>query len=418
MAFQIEKNALSKVSDIQDNDYILFISSAGGNNAGNKLITWADFKTELEAELDAVVGDLTVSGVLTVSDTTDSTSKDTGSVILQGGMGVEKSLFTGLTLNAGTALTVGTNQTFAKEVNHTISVTTTTTAATAGGNLVVVGGGGATSGAGGYAAVSGGNGGATGTGGAVYLASGNGGATSGDSGIVSIGTAAETGTDNTGSVAIGSGTAVNGTSGVININSGNCSGTGASGDNSIGTGNVGTANSGDVIVYTGEVSTAGGSGDIILNTGDTVSGLAGDVILEPGSGTSATVCPVTNIKGGLERQPSNSSVGSGGSITAVQLVKGHITGTGATGNWQLPNTADIITALGSVTVGTNFEFIFNAATMTAANTATLVVGTDMTVSTPVITGGATLTVHQANNVTGGFRVVFDTLTTCKLYRIW
>src|SRR3990167_3180570 len=92
---------------------------------------------------------LYLQGVITQSATTDSTTKDTGSIITEGGIGVEKAIFAGTTVNAGTALTVGTSATFAKEVNHAISVATTTTAATVGGGLDLQAGTGATSGNGG-----------------------------------------------------------------------------------------------------------------------------------------------------------------------------------------------------------------------------------------------------------------------------
>ena len=121
----------------------------------------------------------------------------------------------------------------------------------------------------------------------------------------------------------------------------------------------------------------------------------------------------------LAETPTNTSIASGGTITAAQLLLGHITATGATGSWQLPSTASIITALGgSVVVGTNFKFLLNASTMTATNIATLVVGTSMSVmSAPPITGGATLTVTQNTQVVGLFRVIFDTTATCKILRV-
>lgn len=301
-------------------------------------------------------GAATINGVKTFGDVTDSTSKDTGGLITQGGVGIEKSIFAGLTVNAGTALTVGTNITLAKEVDHNITVTATTTADTDGGDITMDAGAGLGTGNGGTLDIVTGRGGDTGAGGNLGITSGDGGGTSGASG--------------------------------------------------------------DIALTTGG-ATSGGTGDITLTTGTTASGLAGDIIMETGVGTSTTVCPIISLNKGVVRKPLSSTVASGGTITGVELVKGLIDATGATGNWQLPSCADITTAIGSTPTGTNFEFVFNAAAMTATNTATLVVGAGMTVaSAPAITGGGTLTVTEDTQVTGGFRIVYDSATTCKIYRIW
>lgn len=254
------------------------------------------------------------------------------------------------------AVDVSTNITFTKEVNHTVSVSASTTANTAGANLTVAAANGVGSGIGGVLSLSGGIPGATGSGGEVSITSAAGGATSGDSGNVDIST--------------------------------------------------GTA-------------TVGGTGDITLTTGNTASGVAGDVIITTGTHTSATVEPVISMVNGVVGKPKSATVASGGTITGPNLVGGLITATGATGNWQLPTAAQITTAIGATPAGTNFEFVFNAAAMTATNTATLVVGTNMSVaSAPAITGGGTLTVTQDTQVTAGFKIVYNTATTCKIYRIW
>lgn len=259
------------------------------------------------------------------------------------------------TTTVGTALSIGTDVTLAKEVNHAVTVTTTTTAATAGGNLVITAGTGNTSGNGGNAGLVGGAGGATGAGGTISVTSGAGGGTSGASGTVSV----------------------------------------ASGS-----------------------ATSGNTGAITITSGNTASGAAGDVIITTGTFTSTTVCPMISLNKAVVRKPASSSVASGATITGVELVKGLIAATGATGNWQLPATADITTAIGSTPAGTYFDFVFNAQAMTATNTATLVVGANMTVmSAPAITGGGTLTVTQDTQVVGHFRITFDTATTCKISRL-
>ena len=58
-------------------------------------------------------------------------------------------------------------------------------------------------------------------------------------------------------------------------------------------------------------------------------------------------------------------------------------------------------------------FVDNSA---GANTVTVAVNTGITVNTPAITGGATLTVSTANAV-GQFRLVFTSATAAKLLRI-
>lgn len=97
---------------------------------------------------------------------------------------------------ASTTFTVGTDQSFAKEVNHNLIVTTTTTAATAGGNLAVKAGQGATTGAGGQlSAVGGASGtGATGNGGNVLVTGGAAASTNGNGGSVQITAGALAGT--------------------------------------------------------------------------------------------------------------------------------------------------------------------------------------------------------------------------------
>lgn len=353
----VNKGALDLKETLATTDVLLVLEqNQKQKNAGNKGITVADLLTYLEDQLDEVVGNLEVTGTLTVDDTTDSTSKDTGSVILQGGMGVEKSIFAGLTINAGTSMTLGTDFTMAKEVNHSISVSNSTTAATAGGQITIQTGKGNTTGAGGALLLVGGAGGATGAGAAITITTGAGGSTSGASGAATL--------------------------------------------------------------QTGD-ATVGSSGSVTVQSGNTGSGVAGDVILTTGTHTSTTVVPVVSINKATVRKPSTKSIATGGTLTGPEVVGGYIEVTGGTGNVQLPTCAQITTAIGSTPAGTNFEFVVNCAGMTATNTATLLVGASMTVaSAPAITGGGTLTCTQDTQVTAGFKIVYDTATTCKIYRLW
>ena len=52
-------------------------------------------------------GASSLAGVRTFSDVTASTTKDTGAVVIEGGLGVEKEIFAGLSINAGTYLLSG-----------------------------------------------------------------------------------------------------------------------------------------------------------------------------------------------------------------------------------------------------------------------------------------------------------------------
>lgn len=104
------------------------------------------------------------------------------------GLGITGLGSTTTSMAVGTSLTVGTDQTFAKEVNHTIAVADTTTAATVGGDLTLQAAGGATTGKGGTAYVFGGNAGTVDSG-DILAATGR--APGGASGGVTI----QTGTD-------------------------------------------------------------------------------------------------------------------------------------------------------------------------------------------------------------------------------
>lgn len=446
---------------------------------------WTPLRTvavKVNEIIDALEGgegsDLVVDS-LSVTNTTDATTKDTGAIITEGGIGVEKAIFAGTSITATTrffsgdgtvslpawsfvsdpdsgiyrigannigvavngakvldiattglsitgatstttTLAVGTNQTFAKEVNHTISVDTTTTAATAGGNLIISSGAGATSGNGGALQIIAGAGGATAgsTGGDLTLLSGASGAGGGPSGVVTLRSAAATLTNSSGTLFINSGATASADSGGVSITTGQVSTLGASGNVGITTGvSVTSGATGGISLLTGD-ATIGSSGSVSISSGNTASGVAGDISITTGTCTSTTVVPCIILNKAVVKKPANTSTASGGTITGPELVRGHITATGATGNWQLPTAAQITTAIGATPTGTWFDFVFNAASMTATNTATLVVGTDMTVmSAPAITGGDTLTVTQDTQVVGVFRVVYDSATTCKISRI-
>ena len=61
---------------------------------------------ELHLAGNAGIGSLAVTGISTFNDTTQSTSKDTGSLVLQGGLGIAKQLYVGAGASVGAGLTV------------------------------------------------------------------------------------------------------------------------------------------------------------------------------------------------------------------------------------------------------------------------------------------------------------------------
>lgn len=105
---------------------------------------------------------------------------------------------------AAGAFSVGTDLTFAKEVNHIVSVATSTTANVAGGTLTDVAGAGNGTGAGGaYEAKGGASGaGATGNGGAAKLTGGAAASTNGSGGSAVLSGGAKTGTGIAGGVRV------------------------------------------------------------------------------------------------------------------------------------------------------------------------------------------------------------------------
>lgn len=254
--------------------------------------------------------------------------------------------------------------------------------------------------------------------------------TSGSTGTtMAVGTALTIGTSQTFAkevnhvLSVADSTTTDTTGGRLTIKSGAGLGTGAGGNLS-GTAGAGgdTGNGGVSSLGSGAGgSTSGDGGALNLTTGGATgtANTGGDINIDPGAcGATATVSAKTIVNDGLVRKPLSGSVASGGTITGKQLVDGLITATGATGNWQLPTAAQITTAIGATPAGTNFEFVFNAAGMTATNTATLVVGSNMSVqSSPPITGGGTLTVSQSTQVVARFWVCYDTATTCKIARL-
>jgi len=80
-----------------------------------------------------------------------------------------------------------------------------------------------------------------------------------------------------------------------------------------------------------------------------------------------------------------------------------------------PTATAIAALIPGVAQGTTFDLIIDNSA--GANTVTMVLGSGITVTTPVITGGATLTVGTVNKV-GLFRFYFTSATTANVFRIY
>lgn len=405
-----------------------------------------------------------------------------GSKVLELGSGAGGIAVTGLissttSVTATTSVSLGTDIIGVKEVDHELNVATTTTAATAGGKVTVRGGTGATSGAGGAVEIIGGTAGATAAsiGGAVNVTSGVSGAgngasgavnlksgaatasdtgivtvasgvpvTTGNSGNVSVASGAGAATGNTGTVSVASGAATTGDSGTATLKTGNAT-TGSSGVLSVTTG-TGTTATGKITASTGNATTTSGLVEIATGTATTTTGAitattgnatttsgaislatgtavtVGNISIVPGTASSTTVSPVVILGKGVVTKSLDSSVATGGAITGVQLVGGHISVTGGTGNLALPSAADITTAIGATPVGTRIEFVINAVGMTAANIVTLTMGANIVTQKMISAGDSAtdqlLTVTNTSNVNMGiFRLCYITATTCSLHRI-
>lgn len=142
--------------------------SSGGNVYGGRFDGQGNYSSSLAYGIYATAsgssvnwagyfyGDVRTTGVLSVTDTTESNSKDTGCLIVEGGIGIEKNLFVGgaatfaglLHRSTAAAITASVTQTqgqqpLTKEINQ-ISVcansndTVTLPAATAGERITVV----------------------------------------------------------------------------------------------------------------------------------------------------------------------------------------------------------------------------------------------------------------------------------------
>ena len=108
------------------------------------------------------------------------------------------------------------------------------------------------------------------------------------------------------------------------------------------------------------------------------------------------------------------AINTSATATVAQVASGWITSTSVgTVSITLPTATALATQLGAA-AGDYFDFVVDNSA--GANTITVIVGSGIVVTTPALTGGATLTISTAN-VIGQFRLFFTSATAAKLFRI-
>lgn len=119
------------------------------------------------------------------------------------------------------------------------------------------------------------------------------------------------------------------------------------------------------------------------------------------------------ISGGGTEVPTATPVNTTATLTPAQLATKYITSTSvAVVTVTLPTAAALATYLGA---GAGSQFTFLVDNSAGASVVTVAVNTGITAITPVITGGATLTV--AAGTLGEFKLIFTSATAAKLARI-
>jgi len=127
------------------------------------------------------------------------------------------------------------------------------------------------------------------------------------------------------------------------------------------------------------------------------------------------VTGVATFDTAIVRKNTNTSVASGGSITAAQLAGGMISFTGAVGALALPTATDLATEIGA-SAGTIFEFVLH--NIAGTGTCTLTVGANTT-AVSAVTGGTTLTLaNSATAGVAGFRYTFISATVAIISRLY
>lgn len=129
--------------------------------------------------------------------------------------------------------------------------------------------------------------------------------------------------------------------------------------------------------------------------------------------------PYTDLGGALYKlvPVSPASLNATGTLTAAKILQKYITSTSAAAvTATLDTWALIMTALGITTnaAAKGIEIDFEIDNSAGANIITVAVATGITAATPVLTGGATLTV--AVGTFGKFKLIGKSLTAALLFR--
>lgn len=317
------------------------------------------------------------------------------------------------------AFNVGTNQTWAKEVNHTSTVTATTTAATVGGSLAFASGAGNTSGAGGAISVTAGAGGTSGAGGAASLVGGAGGGGNTNGGAVSVTGGANAGNAIGGAVTItgGSGGSL-GTGGGVTITGGVAGSTPGAVSMTGGAANLGNGTGGSSSLVGGSGIGTGAGGAVLLTSGAAANGAgvnpgaSGAITLTVGNAGTATTgvggaggaISITGASGGNSTGAS-SVAGAGSSISIAAGTGGSSSGGGDTGG---AGGSVVITAANGgtgATVGRN-GIIFNRSVL--ARKFTVTAKTTAVTLTPTEVLGGMITANLGGAAPGNYTLPLGT----------
>lgn len=416
---------------------VLWETTDEATNVFDKLYIGGDVVLAKEVNHNYSVTDTstaaTAGGVIAFAAGKGGTSGAGGNFTAVGGVGGTTGTGGNATLTSGAG---GTTSGASGLITVASGVATNATTGTAGATGLITietGAGGASSGAAGIGADSGGisiligaggasssaTGGAVGRAGALTITQGNGGASAG-TGISGGAVIASTITLGNGGASTHAAGGAGGSGGALTITMGN----GGAVTDAAQAGGVG----GSLTLVAGNAgagSTAGSAGGaVVITAGNGVGtgGGAGNITLTPGTSSTTDKAPVTILAKGVVNKYTDTSVATGATATAIGVVGGHLSVTGATGNVTLPTAAQLTTAIGATPVGTTIEFVVNTVGMTAGNVCTIVVGANIVTQKMISAGDSAtdqlLTVTNTSNVNMGiFRICYITATTCSLHRI-
>lgn len=312
---------------------------------------------------------------------------------------------------ATTTFNVGTNQTFTKEVNHTLSVSATTTDATVGGNLAIAAGAGVTTGTGGSMSVTGGAGGNDAVGGAASLVGGaaGGGNRAGGAAVVTGGAGAGSGVGGAATVTGGLAGATNAAGGVASLVGGAGQGTGDGAVSKIVGGASGSGATG-----------AGGAAQVTGGAAASTNGDGGSVVLTGGAKAGTGIAGVIFNKSlQVLKQGAPTAKTTSATLTAAEVLAGIITvnqGAAGASALQMPTGTQLAAALpAAFTTNDAFDFyVINTSTVDAED-ASITVNTDVT-----IVGNADIPAYSAAgslNSSAHFRARMTAANTFVVYRL-